>query len=95
MTFIDLTKAFDSVHREGHWRVLKNIGCPDKFVSIVRSFHDGMMRCVLDKGENNVDPYILHGTKQSCVLATKLFSIFFAMMLLVVFKDCDLGKVQN
>jgi len=51
MTFIDLTKAFDSVHREGHWRILKNIGCPDKFVSIVRSFHDGMMGCVLDKGE--------------------------------------------
>jgi len=51
MTFIDLTKAFDSVHREGHWRILKNIGCPDKFVSIVRSFHDGMMGCVLDKGK--------------------------------------------
>ena len=45
MTFIDLTKAFDSVHREGLWRVLKKIGCPDKFVSIVRSFHDGMIGC--------------------------------------------------
>ena len=51
MTFIDLTKAFDSGHRECHWRILKNIGCPDKFVSIVRSFHDGMVGCVLDKGE--------------------------------------------
>ena len=51
MTFIDLTKAFDSVHREGHRRVLKNIECLDKFVSIVRSFHDGLMGCFLDKGE--------------------------------------------
>ena len=65
MTFIDLTKAFDSVHKEGHWRILKNIGCPD-VVSIVRSFHDGMMGCVFDKGKSL---HILNGTKQGCVLA--------------------------
>ena len=91
MTFIDLTKAFDSVHREGLWMVLKKIGCPDKFVSIVRSFHDGMMGCVLDDGEISSPFDISHGTKQGCVLAPMLFSIFFAMMLLVAFKDCDLG----
>ena len=40
--------------------------------------------------------YILHDTKQGFVLAPHLFSIFFAMMLLVAFKDCDLGyAVQN
>jgi len=27
MVFIDLTKAFDSVHREGLWKILKKIGC--------------------------------------------------------------------
>ena len=91
MTFIDLTKVFDSVHREGLWKVLKKIGCPDKFVSIVRSFHDGMMGCVLDDGEISSPFDISHGTKQGCVLAPLLFSIFFAMMLLGAFKDCDLG----
>ena len=91
MTFIDLTKAFDSVHREGLWLVLKKIGCPDKFVSIVRSFHDGMVGCVLDNGEMSSPFDISHGTKQGCVLAPLLFSIFFSMMLLVAFKDCDLG----
>ena len=91
LTFIDLTKAFDSVHREGHWRILKNIGCPDKFVSIVRSFHDGMLSFIKEKSF-----YISHGTKQGCVLAPQLFSIFFAMLLLVAFKDRDLGyAVQN
>jgi len=33
---------------------------------------------------------VTNGTKQGCVLASLLCSIF-AMMLLVVFKDCDLG----
>jgi len=34
---------------------------------------------------------IFNGTKQWCVLAPLLFCILFAMMLLVDFKDCDLG----
>jgi len=34
---------------------------------------------------------ISNGTKQWCVLAPLLFCILFAMMLLVDFKNCDLG----
>ena len=33
MVFIDLTKAFDSVNRQGLWQVLRKIGCPEKFVN--------------------------------------------------------------
>ena len=29
MIFVDLTKAFDSVNRQGLWQVLRKIGCPD------------------------------------------------------------------
>ena len=43
LVFIDLTKAFDSVNRPCLWAVLSKIGCPDKFINIVKSFHDGMM----------------------------------------------------
>ena len=48
--FIDLTKAFDSVNRSGLWAVLFRVGCLDKFVKIVQSFHDGMLASVLDGG---------------------------------------------
>ena len=51
MIFIDLTKAFDWVHREGLWKILKNIGCPQKFINIIRFFHEGMLGCVLDNSE--------------------------------------------
>ena len=40
--FIDLSKAFDSVHRPGLWAILSKIGCPAALVDIIRSFHDGM-----------------------------------------------------
>ena len=34
---------------------------------------------------------VTNGTKQGCVLASLLFSIFFSMMLLIAFKDCSVG----
>ena len=50
MTFIALTKAFDTVSREGLWKIIPKFGYPDRFVKIVRQFHDGMMARVLDDG---------------------------------------------
>ena len=49
------------------------------------------MGCVLDNGEASAPFRVPHGTKQGCVLAPLLFSVFFSMMLHVAFKDCDLG----
>ena len=41
MTFVDLTKAFDTVSREGLWKIMAKFGCPAKFIAMVRQFHDG------------------------------------------------------
>ena len=91
MVFIDLTKAFDSVNRRGLWLILHKIGCPDKFISIIRSFHEDMKGQVIDSGVLTDFFGISNGTKQGCVLAPLLFSIFFAMMLLVAFRNSDIG----
>ena len=50
ITFVDPTKAFDTVSREELWKIMSKFGCPDRFVKIVRQFHDGMMARVLDDG---------------------------------------------
>ncbi|XP_069160593.1 uncharacterized protein [Procambarus clarkii] len=39
-TFIDLTKAFDTVSKVGLWKVMENFACPSKFTEIARQFHD-------------------------------------------------------
>ena len=77
MIFIDLTKAFDSVHREGLWRILKKIGCPQKFINIIRSFHDGMQGCVLNNGSTSTHFGVTSGTKQGCVLAATVIQHIF------------------
>jgi len=88
--FVDLTKAFDTVNRSALWKILRKIGCQSGFVDIIRSFHDGMRACVIEEGEKSLEFDVLNGTKQGCMLAPMLFSIF-AMMLLVAIKNCKTG----
>ena len=89
VVFIDLTKAFDSVNRLGLWQVLRKIGCPEKFVKIIQCFHNSMQGQVIDDGEMSGLFDIANGTKQGCVLAPLLFCIFFSLMLLVAFQNCQ------
>ncbi|BHF67139.1 hypothetical protein SprV_0301016300 [Sparganum proliferum] len=49
-TFVDLTKAFDTVNREGLWKIMQKFGCPERFIVMVRQLHDGMMARVTDNG---------------------------------------------
>ncbi|XP_063592483.1 uncharacterized protein LOC134769674 [Penaeus indicus] len=50
MAFVDLTKAFDMVSREGLYAVLQKIGCPPTLLSLIRSLHDGMQAAVMFEG---------------------------------------------
>ena len=87
-TFIDLTKAFDTVSREGLWRIMAKYGCLSKFITIVRLLHDGMMARVQDDG-NTSEPFLVsNGVKQGCVLAPTLM---FSAMLTDAFADTNIG----
>ncbi|BHF61155.1 hypothetical protein SprV_0100412700 [Sparganum proliferum] len=33
-TFVDLTKAFDTVNREGLWKIMQKFGCPERFIQM-------------------------------------------------------------
>ena len=76
VAFIDLTKSFNLVSRDGFFKILAKIGCPPTLLSIMKSFHDNMKGTVLCDGATS-DPFnILSGVKQGCVLAPTLFGIF-------------------
>lgn len=80
-TFVDLTKAFDTVSREGLWKIMRKLGCPDKFINMVRQFHDGMLARVRNDGDSSDAFPVTNGVKQGCVLAPTLFSMMFSAML--------------
>jgi len=90
-TFVDLTKAFDTVSRQGLWRIMSKFGCPDRFITMVRQFHEGMMARVFDDGEYSAAFPVTNGVKQGCVLAPTLFSMMFTAMLSDAFQDSEDG----
>ncbi len=89
--FIDLTKAFDTVNRDGLWKLLRKFGCPETFTILIRSFHDGMTARVQESGVLSEPFPVTNGTKQGCVLAPTLFAIVFSALLLEAFRDMDKG----
>ena len=90
MTFVDLTKGFDTVSREGLWKIIATFGCPAKFIAMVQ-LHDGMLARVQNDGEFS-DPFpVTNAVKQGCVLASTLFSMMFSAMLTDAFQDGDNG----
>ena len=89
--FIDLTKAFDLVSRDGLFKILPKIGCPRRLLSFIRSFHDDMKGTVVFDGSTSDAFNIRSGVKQGCVLAPTLFGIFFAVMLKHAFGSATEG----
>ena len=47
VAFIDLTKAFNLVSRDGLYKIPAKISCPLTILSIVKSFHDEMKGTIM------------------------------------------------
>ena len=80
ITFFVLTKASDTVCRDGLWQIMEKFGCPRKFTALVRQLHDGMRATVIDNGDTSDSFPVTNGVKQGCVLAPTLSSMVFAAM---------------
>ena len=75
--FIDLRKAYDSVHREALWRVLQHsYQLPDKLVSIIKIIHEDSIAAVRAYGRTSGEFSVTSGVHQGCVLAPTLFNFY-------------------
>ena len=85
LCFIDLQKAYDSVHRTLLWQVLARFGTPPKMIEVIRQFHDGVRACVRsDDGRCSEWFEVAQGLRQGCVLSPLLFNVFFAAIFFVI-----------
>ena len=89
--FVDLTKAFDTVNREALWKVLSKLGCPPTFLHMIKELHRNMKGRVAFNGKLSNEISIENGVKQGDIPAPTLFSIYFAVLLMHAFKDCEVG----
>ena len=73
MHTLDFEKAFDSVHREGLWRIMKAYIIPDKLIRMVKIMYGDFECSVLEEGEQTRWFKISTGVKQGCVMSGFLF----------------------
>ena len=90
-TTVDLTKAFDTVSGEGLWRIMSKCCCSQKFIAMVKQFHDVMQARIQDNNERSEPSPLTNGMKQGRVVAPLLFSLMFFAMLTDAFKHGDIG----
>ena len=90
MTFVDLTKDFDTVSRDTLWKIMAKFGFSPRFIAMVRQFHDGMQARVQNDGAFSEPFEVTNGVKQGSVMAPTLFSMMFSDMLMDVFKTVTL-----
>ena len=66
--FIDPQKAYDSVDRELFWVELARFGVPQKKLTVIRQFREGMRaRVRTDDGEHSERFDVNRGLRQGCV----------------------------
>ena len=71
--FVDFEKAFDSVHRESLWKIMKIYGIPDKLINMTKILYEEFQCSVLEDGELTRWFKITRGVKQGCVMSGFLF----------------------
>ena len=71
--FVYFERAFDSVHRDSLWRIMKAHGIPDKLTGLVKALYDGFTCKVIDEGEISERFPVVTGVKQGCWMSGFLF----------------------
>ena len=72
INFVDFQKAFDSIHRESLWKILRSYGIPAKLVDIIKSFYNNFT-CSLQN--SNIMFQVKTGVRQGCVMSSVLFNM--------------------
>ena len=75
VNFVDFEKAFDSVHRESLWKLMRLpvYGLPSKIIDVIRILHDGF-RCsvVVNNGQTDWFPSDIRTETGMYVVSTAL-----------------------
>ena len=92
--FIDIAKAYDSVHRPTLWKILSAIGIPPKMLALIKALY-GTNNCKIKFGNKLSEMFsITAGLKQGCPAACLLFNIFFAVVIHIIKEKLELSGIE-
>ena len=71
--FVDFEKAFDSIHRDGLWIIMRQYGIPKKIIQLVKTLYENFQCSVIDEGNTTEWFQVTTGVKQGCCMSGFLF----------------------
>ena len=74
--FLDIKKAYDTVHRDGIWKRLLDVGIRGKLWRVLRNLYGVVESCVLVGKRRTEWLSVDAGVRQGCILSPILFAIF-------------------
>ena len=74
-TYIDFSKAFDSINRDMMFAILRHYGIPNEIVEAIKCLYDNSKSCVRNQNELSEFFDVLKGVFQGDTLAPYLFDI--------------------
>ena len=72
INYVDFEKAFDSIHRDCLWRILRAYGIPQRIVLVIKSFYNNF-KCRVGNSESSFD--VKTGVRQGCPMSALLFNL--------------------
>ena len=73
--FIDYTQAYDSIHRDSLWSILREFNIPEKIIRMIRLCYNNSKGMVRVGGELTDVFQVETGLRQGCPLSCMLFNI--------------------
>ena len=73
INYVDFEKAFDSIHRNSLWSIMKHYGIPEKLIKMIKLLYDTFQCAVMVDGEESEWFRVTTGVKQGCTMSGFLF----------------------
>ena len=73
VNFVDYRKAFDSIHRDTLWQLLRHYGIPPNLTLLIKKSYDDMTCQVVHQGKLTEKFRVKTGVRQGCLLSPFLF----------------------
>ena len=73
INYVDFRKAFDSIHRESLWRIMKYYGIPSKIINLVKMSYKNFRCAVEHDGKLSKWFPVMSRVRQGCVMSGFLF----------------------
>lgn len=87
INFIDFEKAFDSVHRDSLWLIMRRYGIPSKIISMVKALYDDFACAVVD-GQGTTEWFkVKTGMKQGCNMSALLFLLVVDWVIIIARRE--------